>query len=84
MPAIDSVPPAVERAQRDRHELADRREQDRGVERLRRRVGRVARARAAELEREPLRVASERVSTCTVAPSCSAICAARCADAPKP
>ena len=39
---------AVERAQRDRHELAGRREQDRGVERLGRRVVGVAGGRGAE------------------------------------
>ena len=50
MPAIGQRPAPVERAQRRRHELAGRGEEDGGVERLGRRVVGLAGGRAAELE----------------------------------
>ena len=61
---------AVERPQRDRHQLAGRGEQDRAVERLGRRVGRVADRVGAELDGPARRLRSPRVSTCTRMPSC--------------
>ena len=63
-----SVPPRSSARDRDRHEVADRREEDRSVERLGRSVVRVAGRRSAELEREPLRVgrSCEHVHRCAL------------------
>ena len=52
MPATASVPPRSSAAQRDRHEVAGRREQDGRVERLGRRVDGAADRGGAELARQ--------------------------------
>ena len=59
MPAQTTAPPLADRAQRGRHEVADRREDDRRVELLG--AGRARRPPTrAELAREPLRVVVRR------------------------
>ena len=55
MPAQTTVPPRPQRAQRRRHQRADRREDDGGVERLRRRGVGAAGPGRAERARERLR-----------------------------
>ena len=79
-----SVPPRSSAASADRHQLAGGREEDRRVERLGRRLVASPGRRGAELAARAAARRRERVITCTVAPSASATCAARWAEAPKP
>ena len=87
IPAQTTVPPFATRAQRGGHELAGGREDDRGVELLRRRLVRRARPLAAELERERAARRRRRARTKREergGPRARATCATMCADAPKP
>ena len=72
-------------SQRGRHELSDRREDDRGIELLGRRPERVAGPLGAELAREPLRGLVARPRKSEDAPALKrATWMTMCADAPNP
>ena len=85
MPAHTTVAARRGGAQRGRDELADRREDDRGVERLGAGRHRVAGPLGAELSASAWAASSSaRVNANTRRPSCTATWQMMCAAAPKP
>ena len=86
MPPQTTMPPLRHRPQRGGHELAGRREDERGVELLGRRAERVARPLGAQLEREGLRGRRRprAVKANTRRPWWRATWQTMCAAAPKP
>ena len=86
MPAQTTVPPGATAAQRERHERADGREDDRGVERLGRRARSEPPAHAAPSSRANAcgRVVARAREGVDLAALPAATCARMCAAAPKP